>query len=156
MSPSVQELSQTSLMVVHSGLIITHILKSMLFLTNSLYQTSHLREGEQCNYRLLCKAPEQRFSQTNQTELYRAQLHERRQKSSKSLTEFGQDIRWLTKLSYLTTPVEVRQTLFKEQFIDILREKDMCLRVRRAKLLKNQAPVTIKTCKNVVVNDFFF
>lgn len=31
----------------------------------------------------------------------------------------------------------------------------MCLRVRRAKLLKNQASVTIKTCKNVVVNNFF-
>lgn len=93
----------------------------------------NLPEGDKCNYRLLCKALEERFSPTNQTELYRAQLRERRQKASDSLPELGQDIRRLTNLAYPTAPVEVKETLSKEQFIDALRDRDMRLRVRQAR-----------------------
>ena len=87
----------------------------------------NLPEGDKCNYRLLCKALEERFSPTNQTELYRAQLRERRQKASDSLPELGQDIRRLTNLAYPTAPVEVKETLSKEQFIDALREIETCV-----------------------------
>lgn len=81
----------------------------------------------------MCKALEQRFSPTNQTELYKAQLRERRQKASESLPELVQDIMRLTYLAYPTAPVEVRETLSKEQFIDALRDRDMRLRVRQAR-----------------------
>lgn len=93
----------------------------------------NLPEGEKCNYRLLCKALEERFLPTNQTELYRAQLRERRQKATETLPELGQEIRRLTNLAYPTAPVEVRETLAKEQFIDALRDRDMRLRVKQAR-----------------------
>ena len=38
------------------------------------------------------KALEDRFAPPNQTELYRVQMNERRQRASESLTELGQDI----------------------------------------------------------------
>ncbi|VDI53879.1 Hypothetical predicted protein [Mytilus galloprovincialis] len=71
---------------------------------------------------------EERFSPANQTELYRTQLRERRQKASESLPELGQDIRRLANLSYPTAPNDVRETLAKEQFIDGLMSVDMRLK----------------------------
>ena len=50
----------------------------------------NLPAEDKCNYRLLSKALEERFLPSNQTELYRAQLRERRQRASESLPELGQ------------------------------------------------------------------
>ena len=80
------------------------------------------------NYTELIKALEERFSPPNQTELYRVQLQERKQKASESLSEFGQDIRRLTNLAYPTAPSDLRETLAKEQFIDAL------VRIKQARL----------------------
>ena len=45
----------------------------------------------------LCKALEQKFAPCKQTELYRSQLRERKQKAEESLPELGQDIQgWQT------------------------------------------------------------
>ena len=81
----------------------------------------------------MIKALEERFAPPNQTELYRAQLRERRQKASESLSELGQDIRRLTNLAYPTAPSDLRETLAKEQFIDALVSSDMRLRIKQAR-----------------------
>ena len=52
------------------------------------------------NYGELIKALEDRFAPANQTELYRVQLRERRQKATETLPELGQTIRRLTHLAY--------------------------------------------------------
>jgi hypothetical protein len=77
----------------------------------------------------------ERFSPSNQTELYRTQLRERRQKAAESLPELGQDVRRLTNLAYPTAPNDVREILAKEQFIDGLASADMQLRAKQARPL---------------------
>ncbi|MEW8542138.1 MAG: hypothetical protein AB2693_01270, partial [Candidatus Thiodiazotropha sp.] len=84
-------------------------------------------------YSELVKALEERFAPPNQTELYRVQLRERRQKASETLSELGQDIRRLTNLAYPTAPNDLRETLAKEQFIDALVNSDMRLRIKQAR-----------------------
>ena len=82
------------------------------------------------NYGELIKALEDRFAPANQTELYRVQLRERRQKATETLPELGQTIRRLTHLAYPTAPIDVRETLAKEQFIDALVDAVMRLRIK--------------------------
>ena len=85
------------------------------------------------NYSELVKALEERFAPPNQTELYRVQLRERKQKASETLSELGQDIRRLTNLAYPTAPSDLRETLAKEQFIDSLVNSDMRLRIKQVR-----------------------
>ena len=85
------------------------------------------------DYTALIKALEERFAPPNQTELYRVQLRERRQKSSETLSELGQDIRRLTNLAYPTAPSDLRRTLSKEQFFDALVSTDMRIRIKQAR-----------------------
>ena len=85
------------------------------------------------NYGELIKALEDRFALANQTELYRVQLRERRQKATETLPELGQTIRWLTHLAYPKAPIDVRETLAKEQIIDALVDDDMRLRIKQAR-----------------------
>ena len=66
------------------------------------------------DYDALVKALEDRFSPPNQTELYRVQLIEKRQKASESLSEFGRDVRILSYLAYPTATKELRETLAKD------------------------------------------
>ena len=75
----------------------------------------------------------ERFSPPNQMELYRAQLRERKQRASDSLPELGQSIRRLTNLAYPTAPLDVRETLAKEYFIDALIDSDIRLRIKQAR-----------------------
>ena len=49
------------------------------------------------------------------------------------MPEFGQDLRRLVNLAYPTAPIEVRETLAKEQFIDALKKSEMRLRVKQAR-----------------------
>ena len=79
------------------------------------------------DYDDLVKALEERFAPPNQTELYRVQLRERRQKASESMAELGQDIRHQTNLAYPKAPSDVRVTLVKEQFVDSLVNTEMRL-----------------------------
>lgn len=84
-------------------------------------------------YDLLVKALEERFAPPNQTELYRAQLKERRERASETLSELGQAVRRLTYLAYPSAPAEVRETLGKEAFIDGLIDSDMRLRIKQSR-----------------------
>lgn len=93
----------------------------------------NLPSNDQRTYDALCTALQQRFAPTNQTELYRAQLRERKQKAVESLPELGQDVRRLTNLAYPTATVDLKEILAKEQFIDALRDPDMRLRIKQAR-----------------------
>jgi hypothetical protein len=93
---------------------------------------SNLPANDQRNYDELCKALQQRFAATNQTELYRAQLRERKQKAE-SRPELGQDIRRLSNLAYPTATIDLKEILAKEQFVDAMRDPDMRLRIKQAR-----------------------
>ncbi|MEW8545264.1 MAG: retropepsin-like aspartic protease, partial [Candidatus Thiodiazotropha sp.] len=84
-------------------------------------------------YDQLVTALEERFAPPNQTELYRVQLRERRQKASETTAELGQDIRRLTNLAYPKAPSDVRETLAKEQFVDALVSSEMRLKIKQAR-----------------------
>jgi hypothetical protein len=85
------------------------------------------------HYDSLVKALEERFAPRNQTELYRAQLKERRQRASETLSELGQAIRRLTCLAYPTAPSEVRETLGKDAFINALVNSDTRLHIKQGR-----------------------
>ncbi|CAG2228441.1 unnamed protein product [Mytilus edulis] len=85
------------------------------------------------NYSDLVSALEERFAPSSQTELYRVQFKERRQRASESLPELGQSIRRLSNLAYPTAPLDVRETLGKEQFIDALVDSEMRLRIKQSR-----------------------
>ena len=76
---------------------------------------------KQQNYEAFVKALQERFSPPNQTELYRCQLLERRQKTSETrMSELGQAIRRLVILAYPTVLSDERDSLAKQQFIEAL------------------------------------
>ena len=85
------------------------------------------------DYTELSNALQERFAPPKQTDLYRVQLKERRQRATESLTELGQDIWRLINLAYPTAPADLRETLAKEQFIDALVSSDMRLRIKQAR-----------------------
>ena len=84
-------------------------------------------------YKKLVLALKERFSPKNQTKLYRAQLQNKRQKSSKTLSQMGQDIKKLTNLAYPSAPTKVKKALAKKQFINSLASSNIKLRVKLAK-----------------------
>ena len=85
------------------------------------------------NYTKLVQALQDRFAPSNQTELYRAQLRERRQKASESLPEMGQDIRRLANLAYPTASSDLKEVLATEQFLDGLHDSEMRLKIKQAR-----------------------
>ena len=93
----------------------------------------NLHGDSEKDFTSLCRALEERFAPANQTELYRAQLRERRQKATETIPELGQDIRRLTNLAYSSAPIEVRETLANEQFVDALVSSDMRLRIKQSR-----------------------
>ena len=76
---------------------------------------------------------QEKFNPANQTELYRGQLRERRQKATETIPELGEDIRGLINLAYSSAPIEVTETLAKEQFADALVSSDMRLRIKQSR-----------------------
>ncbi|CAC5380851.1 unnamed protein product [Mytilus coruscus] len=82
----------------------------------------------------LVNALEERFAPSSQTELYRVHFKERRQKASETLPELGQSVRRLSNLACTTAPLELRDTLSKEQFLDALVDSEMRLKIRQSRL----------------------
>ncbi|CAG2223243.1 unnamed protein product [Mytilus edulis] len=81
----------------------------------------------------LVNALEERFAPSSQTELHRVQFKECRQKASDTLPGLGQSVRRLSNLAYPTAPLELRDTLAKEQFIDALVDSEMRLRIKQSR-----------------------
>jgi hypothetical protein len=88
---------------------------------------------KQQDYKSLVKALEQRGVPPNQTELYRVQLTERRQKPAESLPELSQAIRRLVNLAYPTVPEYVRDTFAKQHFIEALADSKMRIRIKQSR-----------------------
>jgi hypothetical protein len=88
---------------------------------------------KQQDYTFLVKALEERFAPPNQTELYRVQLTERRQKPAESLPELGQAIRRLVSMAYPTVAENVRDTLAKQHFIEALADSEMRIRIKQSR-----------------------
>ncbi|CAC5403728.1 unnamed protein product [Mytilus coruscus] len=107
----------------------------------STYWMDYLAHFEMCtlvnmwseHQKDLVNALEERFAPSSQTELYRVQFKERRHKASETLPELGQSVRRLSNLAYPTAPLELRDTLAKEQFIDALVDSEMRLRIKQSR-----------------------
>lgn len=93
----------------------------------------NLSETLQMDFKALSKAYEERFSPANQTQLYRAQIWERRQKASETKPRLGQDVRRLAQLAYTTDPVDVCEILAKEYYSVSLTSADMRLRIKNTR-----------------------
>ena len=89
----------------------------------------NLSDGNEMSYKELISALSDRFAPSDQVDLYRAQLKERRQKASESLPELGQQIRRLVNLAHPTVPADVKEALAKDHFIDALAISDIRLRI---------------------------
>ena len=85
------------------------------------------------NYTRLVQSLQDRFAPSNQTELYRAQLRERRQKASESLQEMGQDVRRLTNLAYPAASSDLKEIMATEKFLDGLYDSEMRLKIKQAR-----------------------
>lgn len=69
---------------------------------------------------LIVNALKKRYAPSNQNDLYRNQLRERKQRTAETLPELGQSIRRLTNQAYPTAPGDFRVMFAKEQLIDVL------------------------------------
>ena len=92
-----------------------------------------LPEDRKCHFEYLVRSLEERFAPPNQTELYRVQLKERRQRASESLPELGQAIRRLVNKAYPRAPGEVRETLAMEHFIDALVNSEIRIKIKKSR-----------------------
>ena len=77
----------------------------------------------------LVKALEARFDPTGRKELHRAQLRNRRQKTSESLVEMAEDIRRLVDKVYADLPADSRDMMGKDHFVDALNDSEIRTRV---------------------------
>lgn len=80
-------------------------------------------------YFILVNAFEERFLPTNQIELYRAQLREKRQKATGTLPELGQSIRRLNYLAYPSAPITFVKLWLKRSFF----YSNMILRIQQSR-----------------------
>ena len=81
---------------------------------------SDLRPDLRRSYVHLVAALTSRFQPSNQAELYRAQMKNKSRGKTQSLPELAQDIKRLTRLAYPTAPMEVREQLSRDCFMDSL------------------------------------
>ncbi|KAL3862063.1 hypothetical protein ACJMK2_038690 [Sinanodonta woodiana] len=86
---------------------------------------SDLHPDMRRNYRSLVNALASRFEPENQSELYRAQIKSRLRKRGEPLTELAQDIKRLVRLAYPTAPLQVREQLARDCFIDSLNDSEL-------------------------------
>jgi hypothetical protein len=86
---------------------------------------SDLRPESRRSFEHLVTALNNRFQPDNQAELYRAQMKNRLRKRSEPLTDLGHEIKRLVRLAYPGAPLEVREHLARDCFIDSLNNSEM-------------------------------
>ncbi|VDI10936.1 Hypothetical predicted protein [Mytilus galloprovincialis] len=92
-----------------------------------------LSDDKKSHFDQLVRSLEERFAPPNQSELYREQLKERKQKASETLPGLGQTIRQLVNKAYPTAPGEVKETLAKENFLDALINTEMRIKIKQSR-----------------------
>lgn len=85
------------------------------------------------HYSTLVRSLEEKFPPPKQTDLYRVQLKERKQKALESILVLGQTFRRLTNLAYASAPGEVLETLANDSFIDDLTYSEMRIRIKQSR-----------------------
>ncbi|GBN38505.1 hypothetical protein AVEN_147310-1, partial [Araneus ventricosus] len=70
------------------------------------------------------KALESRFGDSHLTQFYRTELKTRRQKPGESLQELAADVERLMSLVYAECPLDVRESLAAQYFVDAIRDED--------------------------------
>jgi hypothetical protein len=60
-------------------------------------------------------------------------LRDRRKWAAGKIPEFGQSVRRLTNLAYPRAPTEIKETLAMEQFLDVLPDSNMRIRIKQAR-----------------------
>ncbi|GBN02446.1 hypothetical protein AVEN_141611-1 [Araneus ventricosus] len=70
------------------------------------------------------KALEFRFGDSHLTQFYRTELKTRRQKPGESLQVLAADVELLMSLAYAECPLDVRESLAAQYFVDAIRDED--------------------------------
>ena len=94
---------------------------------------SNLPSESRVDYPSLVAALESRFGNKKQSELHRMKLRNRVRRRDETLPELAEDIERLARLAYPEAPVEVLETLTKDQFTDALNDDETRLRVAQAR-----------------------
>ncbi|GBM61024.1 hypothetical protein AVEN_16537-1 [Araneus ventricosus] len=92
------------------------------------------------------KALESRFGDSHLTQFYRTELKTRRQKPGENLQELAADVERLMSLAYAECPLDVRESLAAQYFVDAIRDKDTqhSTRLMDAKDLKSSLAYSMK------------
>ncbi|GBN24789.1 hypothetical protein AVEN_98599-1 [Araneus ventricosus] len=92
------------------------------------------------------KALESRFGESHLTQFYRTELKTRRQKPGESLQELAADVERLMRLAYAKCPLDVRESLAVQYFVDAIRDEDTqhSTRLMDAKDLKSSLAYSMK------------
>ncbi|GBM16115.1 hypothetical protein AVEN_105846-1 [Araneus ventricosus] len=76
------------------------------------------------------KALEPRFRDSHLTQFYRTELKTRRQKPGESLQELAANVERLMSLAYAECPLDVRESLAAQYFVDAIRDEETQLSTR--------------------------
>ncbi|GBN97790.1 hypothetical protein AVEN_177674-1 [Araneus ventricosus] len=92
------------------------------------------------------KALKARFVDSHLTQFYRTELKTRRQKPGECLQVLGADVERLMSLAYVECPLDVRESLAVQFFIDAIRDEDtqLCTRLMDFKDLKSALGYSMK------------
>ncbi|CAG2223289.1 unnamed protein product [Mytilus edulis] len=94
---------------------------------------TNLRPEMRTNFVQLTAALASRFQPENQAEMYRAQMKSKIRGRTEQIPVLGQDIKRLVRLAYPSAPMEVRDYLARDCFIDSLNDADMEWAIFQAK-----------------------
>ena len=81
------------------------------------------------HYPSLVEALKARFEPENQIQLHRAKLKSRIRRENESLSQLAQDIRRLVRDANPGVPLEIRENMAKDSFLDALNDRDLELSV---------------------------
>ncbi|CAC5406295.1 unnamed protein product [Mytilus coruscus] len=105
-----------------------------------------LRPEMRTNFIQLTAALASRFQPENQAEMYRAQMKSKIRRRTEQIPVLGQDIKRLVRLAYPSAPIEIKEQLACECFIDSLNDADMewAIFQAKAKSINNAIQVALE------------
>lgn len=94
---------------------------------------AHLSTADQTDFHRLIDALEGRYGAANQEPWFRSQLRSRRRNAGETLPHLAQQIERLVSLAYPTAPMELRDSLGCDYFLDALDDADLHIAVRQGR-----------------------
>ena len=94
---------------------------------------AHLSTADQTDFHRLIDALEGRYGAANQEPWFRSQLRSRRRNAGETLPQLAQQIERLVSLAYPTAPMELRDSLACDYFLDALDDADLHIAVRQGR-----------------------